>query len=71
MHDLILDGSKDPMKQKRYTKRDSNNPKNGIKLSPKRTLRGKRNRTKEKHRKGEHLKKKNNVTNMGMRLTRR
>jgi hypothetical protein len=43
------------MKQTTHMKGDSNNPKNGVKLNLKPTLRNKTNKTREKHMKGGQL----------------
>ncbi len=40
-------------------------PQNGIKLSPKPTPRSNRSRTREKHKKGGHLQRKNNLASLG------
>jgi hypothetical protein len=51
---LILDGSKVPMKQTWAHEMKLKQPQNGAKLNPKPTPRNKRNRIKENHRKGRH-----------------
>jgi hypothetical protein len=50
-----MDDSRDPMKQMRACETKLKQPQNGIKLSLKPTPRNKRNRTKEKHKRGRHL----------------
>ncbi len=46
-------------------------PQNGIRLSPKPTPKNKRNKTKEKHKKGGHLQRKNNPTSLGNKANKR
>jgi hypothetical protein len=53
--DLVLDGSKDSMKQTRTYEIQLKQPQNGAKLNPKLTPKSNRNRTREKHMKGGHL----------------
>jgi hypothetical protein len=55
MFDLILDGSRDPMKQTRACETKLKQSQNGVKPNPKPTPRSKRNKTKEKHKRGKHL----------------
>jgi hypothetical protein len=55
LFDLILNGSKDPMKQMWAHKTRFKLPQKGIKINLKPTTRSKRNRIKEKHKKGGHL----------------
>jgi len=53
--DLSLDGLRDFMKQTWAHETKLKQPQNGAKLSPKATLRNKKNKTKENHKKGGHL----------------
>jgi len=46
-------------------------PQNGARLSPKPTLRSKRNRTKEKRMRGAHLQRKNILASLGNEARRR
>jgi hypothetical protein len=71
MLDLVLDGLKDLMKQMRAHEMRFKQPQNGTKLSPKSTPRSKRNKTREKHMKGKHLYKKNNLVSLGNKASRR
>jgi hypothetical protein len=57
MLNLVLNGSKDPMKQTKAHKTKLKQPQNGIRLSLKPTPISKRNKTKEKHKKKGHLQK--------------
>jgi hypothetical protein len=50
-----MDGSKDPMKQKKAHEMRLKQPQNGARLNLKPTPRSKKNRTKEKHKKGRLL----------------
>jgi hypothetical protein len=52
---FVLDGLRDPMKQMKTCEMKLKKPQNGVKLSPKSTPRNKRNRFKEKHKRGGHL----------------
>jgi hypothetical protein len=59
LFNLVLDGLRDLMKQMRACETRFKQPQNGAKLSSKLTLRNKRNRIREKHKKGRtHVKKK-------------
>jgi hypothetical protein len=53
--DLVLDDSKGPMKQMRAREMKLQQPQNGARLNLKPTLRNKRNKTTDKHRKEKHL----------------
>jgi hypothetical protein len=53
--DFILDGSKDPIKQTKACKMRFKQPQNGVRLSSKPTPKSKKNRTRDKHRRGGHL----------------
>ncbi len=55
LFDLILDGLRDLMKQTWAHETKLEQPQNGARLSPTATLRNKRNKTKENHKKGGHL----------------
>jgi hypothetical protein len=55
MSNLVLDGAKDPMKQTKACKTRFKQPQNGVRLSLKPTSKSKKNKTREKHKKGEHL----------------
>ncbi len=71
MFDLVLDGSRDFMKQKRAREMRLKQPQNGAKLGPKLTPRSKRIKTKEKHKKGRHLQRKNSLVSLGNEASRR
>jgi hypothetical protein len=58
LFDLILDGSRDLVEQTRAHEVEFKQPQNGARLSSKPTLRSKKNRTKDKHKKGRHLQRK-------------
>jgi len=53
---LILDGLRVLMKQMKAQETRLEQPQNGTRLNPKPTTRSKRNRTKEKHKKGRRCK---------------
>jgi hypothetical protein len=59
------------MKQTRACETIFKQLQNGVKLSPKPTPRSKMNRTREKHRKGGHLQRKNNLASMGNKASKR
>jgi hypothetical protein len=59
------------MKQMKAHKTKFKQPQNGIKLSLKPTPRSNRNKTREKHKKGGHLQRKNNMVNLGKEANRR
>jgi hypothetical protein len=58
---IILDGSKDLRKQMRPCETRFKQLQNVTRLSSKLTPRRKRNKTREKHKRGEHLQRKNNL----------
>jgi hypothetical protein len=55
LFDFVLDASKDPMKQIKARKTRLKQPQNGARLSPKLTPKIKRNKTRDKHKRGGHL----------------
>jgi hypothetical protein len=55
MLNLLLNGSKDPLKLMRAREMKLKQPQNGIRLNPKPTLKSKKNRNKEKHMRRRHL----------------
>jgi hypothetical protein len=59
------------MKQMRACETRFKQPQNGAKLSPKLTPRNKRNRTREKHKKGGHLQRKNSLASLGNKASKR
>jgi hypothetical protein len=69
--DLIVGGSKDPMKQTKAHEMKLKQPQNAVRLSLKLTLGSKRNITNEKHRREGHLQRKNNLLNLGNEANRR
>jgi hypothetical protein len=56
------------MKQTKAHETRLKQPQNGVRLNSKPTLRNKGNRTKEKHRKGGHLQRKNNLVSLGNKV---
>jgi len=71
MFDLILDGSKNPMKQTRACEMKIKQPQNGVKLNPKPTPKSKRNRIREKHKKKKHMQRKNNLDSLKNKASKR
>ncbi len=63
--DLVLDGSRDSMKQIKAHETSFKQPQNEATLSPKPTLRSKRDRTKVQHMKGKHLQRQSNMVSLG------
>jgi hypothetical protein len=59
------------MKQTRACETIFKQPQNGARLSLKSTPRNKMNRTREKHRKGGHLQRKNNLASLGNKVSMR
>jgi hypothetical protein len=59
------------MKQMKACETKFKQPQNGAKLSPKLTPRNKRNRIREKHKKGGHLQRKNSLANLGNKASKR
>jgi hypothetical protein len=65
MFNLILNGSKDSMKQSKTHKMSLKQPQNKAKLNPKSTPRSKGDKTRVKHKNKGHLPKQSNLTNLG------
>jgi len=59
------------MKQTKAQKMKLKQPQNGTKLSPKPTQKNNRNRTREKHKKGGHLQRKNHLVSLGNEANKR
>jgi hypothetical protein len=59
------------MKQIRAREMKFKQPQNGVRLNPKPTQKSKRNRIKEKHRRGRHLQRKNNLVSLGNEAKRK
>jgi hypothetical protein len=71
MFDLILDDLRDPMKQLKACEMNVKKPQNEVRLSLKPTPRSKGDRTKVKHKKGEHLQKQNKLASLGVEASMR
>jgi hypothetical protein len=59
------------MKQMRACETIPKQPQNGVILSPKPTPRSKTNRTGEKHMRGGHMHRKNNLVNLGNKVSKK
>jgi hypothetical protein len=71
LDDLVLNASKDPMKQTKAHEMKLKQPQNGIRWISKPTPRNKRNRTMEKHMKGGHPQRQNNLASLGNKAIRK
>ncbi len=71
LFDLVLNGSRDLVEQTRAHKMKLKQPQNGVRLRSKPIPRSKRNRTSEKHNKGRHLQRKNNLASLGNKASKR
>jgi hypothetical protein len=69
--ELVLNGSKDPMKQMKAHETRFKQPQDGTKLGPKPTPISKRNITREKHRRGGCFQRKNNLANLGNKASKK
>ncbi len=71
LHDLFLDGSKNPVKQLHAYKTSLKQTQNEAKLNSKPPPINKRDRTKVQHKKGGHLQRQSNLASLGDKASMR